>query len=437
MAALLIEKAGDFNVVVLTTGTKFKTACTFVRDDGEECSWGLCDGHAEAVCYRLASVYLLTEIYKIHKGVDSIFYLTDKGYKLKGGIQFHLFTSHPPCGFMGKRERHNLSWKKPFQGLPHNPQCSSKILINSYLGIQGPLSHLMVQPIYISSIVIIKYETIDTLHDDYIVKRLEAFEMKLVNVKHSSFINVDYHFCKPDVQIVAVRPNDLFPLCFTPYIQEKRTNKTFSEAEVPQEETTVKAKPPKQRCKKIGGAVPDVLGNAGIEALVFSIDQGIGSQADREKMIKLKGKLFRPSPDLKEQRLKALQEARERLCQALDVKEALEVQDKQIVEQMNNQFEKRCSTIDKTFNILKEFKVRKTDLNELTTQVDASKISLKEIKETHLSFLQTALAENLEYEQMHQDALLVQRRLEENPELYLDLMGCDWARYVETMCNEL
>ena len=41
VAALLIERADDFNVVVLTTGTKFKSECTFVRGDGEESSWGL------------------------------------------------------------------------------------------------------------------------------------------------------------------------------------------------------------------------------------------------------------------------------------------------------------------------------------------------------------------------------------------------------------
>jgi len=34
--------------------------------------WGLCDGYAEAVCYHLASIYLLTEIYKTHKGKESI-----------------------------------------------------------------------------------------------------------------------------------------------------------------------------------------------------------------------------------------------------------------------------------------------------------------------------------------------------------------------------
>jgi len=47
--------------------------------------------------------------------------------------------------------------------------------------------------------------------------------------------------------------------------------------------------------------VPDVLGNAGIDTLVFSIDQ---SKADREMMIKLKCKLY--TPDLKEQQLKVL-----------------------------------------------------------------------------------------------------------------------------------
>ena len=84
------------------------------RDDANESTWGLCDGHAEAVCYRLAGIYLLTELIKLHEMLDSIFEKSnDEGYRLKRGIRFHLFTSHPPCGFMAKKERHFLSWKRP------------------------------------------------------------------------------------------------------------------------------------------------------------------------------------------------------------------------------------------------------------------------------------------------------------------------------------
>ena len=214
IAALLVERDGDFSVVVLTAGTKIKTECTFVRSDIGESTWGLCDGHAEAVCYRLASIYLLTEIYKTHRGKDSIFELIQgNGYKLKSGVQFHLFTSHPPCGFMAKKERYYLSWKRPFKTIPHNPQCSSKILINSYLGIQGPLSHLLLTPIYIASLVILRYETVPTLHDNYINKSLQEFWERLSSV--NGFSTGTYYFCKPDVSVVDIPSNNFFPTCFT------------------------------------------------------------------------------------------------------------------------------------------------------------------------------------------------------------------------------
>ena len=159
-------------VVTLTAGTKHKTECSyFVKkenaDDHESC-WGLCDGHAEAVCYCLASVYLLTEIYKLNDGEDSIFEKTPEGYALKPNIYFHLFSSHPPCGFMAREECHLLSWKQPFKGKPHSFQCNPQILISAYLGIQAFLSHLLVNPIYITSVTIPRYESVTTLHGNYI-----------------------------------------------------------------------------------------------------------------------------------------------------------------------------------------------------------------------------------------------------------------------------
>ena len=116
VAALVVEKNNKFKVVILTAGTRIKYKCSYFmnRDDADEFHWGLCDGHAESVCYRLANIYLVTEIYKLHDNEDSIFELNNEGYTLKKGIKFHLFTSHPPCGFMAKEERHFLSWKRPF-----------------------------------------------------------------------------------------------------------------------------------------------------------------------------------------------------------------------------------------------------------------------------------------------------------------------------------
>lgn len=439
IAALLIERGGDFNVVVLTAGTKVKTECTFVQGhDIEESTWGLCDGHAEAVCYRLAYIYLLTETYKIHKGIESIFELIEgKGYRLKNGIEFHLFTSHPPCGFMAKKEKEKetyyLSWKRPFKTIPHNPQCSSKILINSYLGIQGPLSHLLVKPIYISSLVILRYETIVTLHDNYIEKCLQTFCEELSAVPGLS--TGSYYFCKPDVFVVDIRPNELFPTCFTPCIKKKR-NEPSCEGKLPHEESTIKTqKTNLSTNENISGAWPDVIGNAGIEAIVFSIDKGIGCKTDRDKITKLKSKLFQPSTALKEQRLKSLQEARTRLSKAINVSEALKIQDDEIVKQMKKDFTKRCTIIDETVSTLESLKVCKTDINELTVQVDESKTSLGNIKESSLQSMQTALNSHLDNEKMHQDLQKLQEKedpntLNQHQNIYL---GCDWARYMETM----
>ena len=433
IAALLIERGEDFNVVVLTAGTRIKTECTFVEGDVGESTWGLCDGHAEAVYYRLASIYFLTEIYKTHKRRESIFDLIDgKGYKLKDGIEFHLFTSHPPCGFMAKKERYYLSWKRPFKTIPHNPQCSSKILINSYLGIQGPLSLLLVKPIYISSLVILRYKTIDTLHDNYIEKHLQAFWEKLSAVPGLS--TSGYYFCKPDVFVVDVHPKVLFPVCFVPYIQENYSEPPC-DGKSPQQESTVKQKTNPVCSEKIGGALPDVIGDAGIETLVFSINDGIGSKNERDIIIKLKGRLFQPTPELKQQRLKSLQEAHTRLSKAINVSEALKIQDEQIAEQMKTDFEKRCNTIDDTIGMLKSLKMYKTDIDELSAQEDESKGSLGRIKESNLKIVQTTISSNLENKKMHRD--LQKLKEKEDIKTHILLMGCDWARYIETMQSDL
>ena len=65
VAALVIETPGiipTFKSAVISVGTKFNNKKCFVADHND--FWSICDGHAEAVCYHFASVYLLSEIFK-------------------------------------------------------------------------------------------------------------------------------------------------------------------------------------------------------------------------------------------------------------------------------------------------------------------------------------------------------------------------------------
>ena len=242
VAALLVEKRNKMRVVTLTAGTKHKTECSyFVKkantDDHESC-WGLSDGHAEAVCCRLASVYLLTEIYKLYDGEDSIFEKTPEGYALKPNIHFHLFSSHLPCGFMANEKRHLLSWKQPFKGKPHSLQCSSQILISAYLGIQGCLSHLLVSPIYVTSVTIPRYESVTALHGTYIRDRLQEFRSGFPDLPES-----EYHLHIPHIEIIEANVLKLFPECYRPYISEKPSCvSTSDDPQLPQQETTTVAK---------------------------------------------------------------------------------------------------------------------------------------------------------------------------------------------------
>ena len=169
LAALVCENceaAGEekFKTVILSAGTKFNKACNFYvkHKNVDEYCWGTCDGHAEAICYQLASVYMLDEICKLLNEKDSdsnsIFQFTEGKFELKRCIKFHLFVSQRPCGFMSNNNIQSLlSWKIHFTKKPHILQCSSKILIGSFLGIQGPLSCLLAKPVYISNVVIAEH----------------------------------------------------------------------------------------------------------------------------------------------------------------------------------------------------------------------------------------------------------------------------------------
>ena len=87
IAALLIERPNEKKpkVVVLATGTTMKKECSYFlnKESANEYMWGLCDGHAESICYRLASFYLINEICKHNENSVTSILENKGGYLLK------------------------------------------------------------------------------------------------------------------------------------------------------------------------------------------------------------------------------------------------------------------------------------------------------------------------------------------------------------------
>ena len=435
IAALLVEKNSKYKVVILAVGTKTKPKCSHFTEKRsmQDCTWGLCDGHAIAVCYRLASLYLITEMYKLHEGDNSVFSITAEGYVLKPGINFHLFTSQPPCGFMTKEERHFLSWKRPFEGKPHSLQCSSIILIGALLGIQGPLSHLITKPVYISSITIPKYETVNTLHGSCIKERFEKFQCQLKDMP----VEGQYHFNAPHIEVVNKDPKELFQQCYKPYMDEKPSRGKPSKV-IPQQETSTKARLTKKGALKLAGTIPDVLKNTGITALVFTVNNGIGSEDFRKSMSELKSKLVSPPLQIKQNRLWLLQEARIKAMQALNISEALAKQKELIHKKIKHSCDARCEKADTLIEVLTKSKGQLTLTDTWHEEVTASLDQAN--KDNELSNIANSVKDCVTYQGMLDELESLQEQGKQyGPEsdFYLDLMGCDWARYIAAIRNDL
>lgn len=233
IAALVCEDtkaSGDeqFTTVILTAGTKEKFNCTYVEHlkDDKKYSWDICDGHAEAVCCQLASVYMLNELHNLQNNRCSIFeYFSKNQYRLKRNIKFHLFISHRPCGFMTDKGIPSLlSWKKNFTKKPHILQCSSKILISSFLGIQGPLSCLLT-PVHISTLVIAEDEGLkeSNIHPSYaeIYQNFKEFFKNLYSSQPSAlkFVNCpNIIICKRNLRKIFP---EIIPVCLTKESQKE------------------------------------------------------------------------------------------------------------------------------------------------------------------------------------------------------------------------
>jgi len=198
-----------FKVIAFSLGTSHEKFC---------CTGCLCEDHSVSLCYNATLVYFQTKFEKMQikkTFTSTLFNLTKDGYVVNPDYKFILLTSQPPCGFMSDDKKHILSWKMPFDNQPHIPTCSSRILINSYLGIQGSLTILFAQPVYISDIIMLNFddddEDEDEDEDDDKVqakncKPTDCAVLKNINIKFEEFKKHlhtanKFCFCKPKITI--------------------------------------------------------------------------------------------------------------------------------------------------------------------------------------------------------------------------------------------
>ncbi|RWS27861.1 double-stranded RNA-specific editase Adar-like isoform X3 [Leptotrombidium deliense] len=187
------QNAEWFDVLCITSGTK----C--VRGDNlSMLGYVVGDCHAEILARRCFNLYLYRQINSFLESgyVDTPDYIIErredlKGFKLKSGIKVHLFVSTAPCGdarvfspkeevqidshpnrqsrgvlrakiengegtIPVKKESATLTWDGILQGHQRLQfmSCSDKICLWSVVGIQGSLLSHIIDPIYLSSVVV-------------------------------------------------------------------------------------------------------------------------------------------------------------------------------------------------------------------------------------------------------------------------------------------
>ena len=141
-------------VAVLCTGTKTNhQECYSTRPEDKKDR--PCDGHAESLCYEVVPIYFQREMINCLNNQKSIFEFINDSFILKPDIEFHLLVTEPPCGWIRHQHDPCMQWKTDFEKAPHLPTCSSRILIGSKMGIQGYVSHLLKECIFIKSLVIL------------------------------------------------------------------------------------------------------------------------------------------------------------------------------------------------------------------------------------------------------------------------------------------
>ena len=164
IAALICHQEGKLPyAAILGAGTKHNTKrCSHCKGTGKPyCNHLTCDGHAESIVYEGIPKYFQDQMVCLCKEGetrDSIFKKSDTKplmFELKKNIKFYLMVTKSPCGFITDKGNPCMEWKVPFHRFPHIPTCSSRILIGATMGIQGYVSHLLSDPIFIDSVIIL------------------------------------------------------------------------------------------------------------------------------------------------------------------------------------------------------------------------------------------------------------------------------------------
>ena len=475
LAALLVERGSKMEVVVLTTRTTKKRKCSYFLNNGSanECVWGYCDGHAVTVCYRFAVFYLIREMHR-HESIKneenkkrvmaSILEIQPGGYALKKGVKLHLFSTKLPCGFMAEEECPLLSWKIPFKTKPHCLKCSSTIMISAYLGIQGPLSHLFSKPVYISSITIPKHDNITALKAAKIKRHFESLDKLLKSNKNTT--DIGYNLNIPSVEIADVDTVKLFPYCFKPC-----DDKSCLEIQIRERLT-------EDTIRQIAGVIVEIdddnIGSTP-KGIIYSLDNVLGTDELHKKIVsQLKYGTKDLTNEIKVLKLKSLKEAQNRLSIALKCNTGIALEKLRIslITKMNDAFTsnhqssgietEQCKstadevtvqvnklknsfcTITKRIQAVKESvpllkQNFKTDSKLLIDSLESLNKSMEEF-ETSTDSLVNALTNYRDYQETL-DALnnLLQKSNGSScdPQFYLDLMGCDWARFLKIMDNDI
>ena len=439
LAALLVEKKDEMKVVVLTNGTTKKKVCSY-DEAPDECIWGYCDGHAVSMCYRYAVSYLITQMHKHENDPHaSILKIQNGGYELKKDIKLHFFSTKMPCGFMAEENGPLLSWKVPFKEKPHCLKCSSIILIGANLGIQGFLSHLFNEPVYISSITIPKDRDVAEMKDAEKIKKYFENLLKSTNSPTDS----DYSMKVPDVEIVDVDSRKLFAEYFHPCNDEGCLGFQISEKQVENEK------------KQATGAV--VKGSQGI---IYTEENKLGTVDFRERMELWFKKATKRATKLKvlqSQQLDLLKEAQQRLSRALNVDEALEKLKLSLNDEMEKKFpqadyqnasemEQCRSIINQTaehMNKSKEFlsvMIKRFDSRMLKESLVSINKNMKEFENNTKSIVDILTTHYCDYkETLDTLSNLLDKKTTSigDTQFYLDLMSCEWARSLRAMDNDI